>query len=455
MGRTGVRRVLVIGALAALPLAGARAAEQPKAAKSIWEQDTLTGDWGGARTALKDKGIDVSLTYINEAFGVLSGGLNRRSSYEGRFDFSVDTDLQKLIGWNGATTHVTVYQLHNGGHTAVESVGSISDPSNIDALATTRLFTAWFQQKAFDDRVSLRIGQIAADDEFLNSTTASGLVNGTFGWADVVAANMLNGGPAFPLATPGVRLAVKPIDALTVQTAVFSGDPAGKDCTEAPQQCNRYGTTFSFSGGALWMGELQYAVNQGKDAAGLPGVYKLGAWYATADFNDVQYGLNASGAQVSLGVDSTATPLTHSGNGGIYGVADQMVWRGKDSGLNLFLRGGFAPSDRNLVSYYVDAGAGLKGPLPGRPDDTLTFGVAYAKISKDVAAVDQDTVPAVVVRDYEAVFELSYAAQLAPWWTVQPDLQYIVHPNGGQDPNDPTQRLDNAFLAGIRSTIKF
>jgi porin len=248
---------------------------------------------------------------------------------------------------------------------------------------------------------------------------------------------------------------VKPTDALTVQTAVFSGNPAGGSCTDTPQQCNRYGTTFSFSGGALWMGELQYAINQGKDAVGLPGVYKLGAWYATADFNDLHYGLDASGTQVSLGVDSNATPLTHKGNSGIYGVADQMVWRGKESSLNLFLRGGFAPSDRNLVSYYVDAGAGLKGPLPGRPDDTLTFGVAYAKISKDIAAVDQDTVPAVVVRDYEAVFELNYALQVAPWWTVQPDLQYIVHPNGGQNPNDPTQRLGNAFLAGIRSTIKF
>jgi porin len=447
---------MAIGALTALSLTAAHAAEGPnKAPKSIWEQDTLTGDWGGARTALKDKGIDVNLTYINEVFGVLGGGLNQRSSYEGRFDLSVDTDLQKLIGWNGATTHVTVYQLHNSGHTAVENVGSISDPSNIDALATTRLFTAWFQQNAFDDRVSLRIGQLAADDEFLNSQTASGLINGTFGWADVVASNMLSGGPAFPLATPGARLAVKPTDALTVQTAVFSGNPAGKDCTDTPQQCNRYGTTFSFSGGALWMSELQYAINQGKDAAGLPGVYKLGAWYATADFNDVHYGINTAGAQVSLGVDNTATPLTHKGNGGIYGVADQMVWRGKDSSLNLFLRGGFAPSDRNLVSYYADAGFGLKGPISGRPDDTLTFGVAYAKISKDIAAVDQDTAPAVVVRDYETVFEVSYAAQLAPWWTVQPDLQYIVHPNGGQNPNDPTQRLGNAFLAGVRSTIKF
>lgn len=88
------------------------------------------------------------------------------------------------------------------------------------------------------------------------------------------------------------------------------------------------------------------------------------------------------------------------------------------SSLNLLMRGGYAPSDRNLVSYYVDAGAGPKGPVSGRPDDTLTFGVAYAKISTDIAALHQDQVPAVIVRDHEAVFELNYSAQLAKWWTV-------------------------------------
>ena len=425
------------------------------AQKSIWEQDTLTGDWGGARTALKDKGIDLTLVYIGETFSVLSGGLQRRGSYEGRFEFSADADFEKLIGWKGATAHVTVFQINNGNWNTADNVGSISDPSNIDAYHTTRLSTAWYQQNWFDDRISLRVGQLAADDEFLTSPTASGLINGTFGWADMMSANITNGGPAYPLATPGARLAVKPAENLTLQAAVFSGDPAGKDCMDLAQRCNAHGTTFSFSGGALWMGEAQYAVNQGKDAKGLAGVYKLGAWYATANYNDRHFGIDATGATVSLGADPTAAPLEHKGNYGFYGVADQMIWRGSESSLNLFARGGFMPSDRNLVSYYVDAGLGLKGAMPGRPDDTLTFGVAYAKISKDVASVDQDTAPAVIVRDYEMVFEVNYAYQIAPWWIVQPDLQYIVHPNGGQNPNDPTQRLGNAFLAGIRSTIKF
>jgi len=149
----------------------------------------LTGDWDGARTALKDKGVDITLISINEIMGVLSGGLHRQASYEGRIEFSVDADLDKLLGWKGATTHFTIYQLNNAGHVAADNVGSIGDVSNIDALATTRLFTAWFQQSLFDDKVSVRIGQIAADDEFFGTPTGSNLLNSIFGWASILAAN--------------------------------------------------------------------------------------------------------------------------------------------------------------------------------------------------------------------------------------------------------------------------
>ena len=49
-----------VAAIAMVSVTAAKAADMPRKApvapaeKSIWEQDTLTGDWGGARTALKD-----------------------------------------------------------------------------------------------------------------------------------------------------------------------------------------------------------------------------------------------------------------------------------------------------------------------------------------------------------------------------------------------------------------
>src|SRR5262249_24587427 len=156
-----------------------------------------------------------------------------------------------------------------------------------------------------------------------------------------------------PIAVPAVRLAVKPTDEITLLTAVFAGNPAGtNNCDEPPQICNRYGLKFGLVGGPLWINEIQYGINQAKDAKGMPGVYKLGFWYHNHSYADI------------------LTPTDHSSNWGVYGVADQMVWRGAASSLNLFMRAGAVPSDRNLVSFYIDGGAGIKGLFAGRPDDT-------------------------------------------------------------------------------------
>ena len=331
----------------------------PPPADDLWTRDKLTGDWGGARTNASKHGLDITFNYVGETLAILSGGFRQGVSYEHRFELSFDLDLDKAFGWSGATAHTTFYQIgHANGLPAANYVGSIADPSNIEALPSTRLFTSWFQQNFYDDKVSLRIGQIAADDEFLISPTASNLINSTFGYATVLAANQLQGGPVYPLATPGIRLQLKPTEEIAILSAVFAGAPAGADCTQLPQLCNPYGTTFSTSGGALFMEELQYGINQAKDAKGMPGIYKLGGWYATTSFADLHFGLDAAGMPVSLASPASASPLTHQGNWGIYGVADQMIWRAQKGpqSLNAFLRAGTSPSDRNLVESYIDGG---------------------------------------------------------------------------------------------------
>lgn len=442
-----------------LPAFGAGAAE-----KGLWEREKLTGDWGGTRSALEDRGVVVTLDYIGETLSILRGGLARGTSYEGRLDGIVNTDLEKLIGWRGASTHIRAFQIHKARHNAADLVGSIADPSNIDAVSTTRLFTAWYQQE-FGKAGSIRIGQLAADDEFLVSTTAGGLINGTFGWAAMVATNLPSGGPAYPLATPGVRLQVNLNESFSLLGAAFSGDPAGKRCYDDnpdanPQICNKHGTTFSFSGGTFWIGEAQYQVNQGKDATGLAAAYKIGAWRHTGNrFADQHFGDDGNGNIVSLATDPPL-PFNHSDNWGIYGVIDQMLWRSEGRSVSVFVRAGASPSDRNLVSRYIDGGIGFKGLLASRPDDTLTLGVAHSKISKDAAALDQDILalngPPFPIRSAETVFEASYIMQLAPWWSLQPDFQYIVKPGGNvPHPDNGTKTVGNAVVVGVRSTINF
>lgn len=410
-------------------------------------RDALTGNWGGARTSLSKMGIDWNLTYTGEVFSNMSGGLTRGTAYEDLIDLELESDLNKLFGWKGGTAHLSLYQINDSGRNAGDLVGAISDISGIDARPAFRLFTLYVQQE-LGSAGSLRIGQIAADDEFVISDTAALLVNGSFGWANPVDDNLPGGGPAYPLATPGIRLKLDPSEEVKVLAAIFSGNPAG-DCApnEKPEVCNKHGTTFSFTGGALFMGEVQYRPNaklNGHGDGGPPeSAYRLGGWYHNDEFPDL------------------ANPkLEREGNWSIYGIFDQAVWRNASSALTLFLGVAATPEDRSPISFYIDGGFGIYGPLASRPDDVIIFGVAYSDISSDLEALNKATRRAtgisIPIQDSETAIELTYIAQVTPWWTLQPDLQYIIHPGGNvPSPNNPTRAVEDSFLVGFRTRVTF
>lgn len=461
MPRLNVRSFLIFGRLAAASVAPCGLPEAAHADEpGLWERPTLGGDVFGLRPLLAERGIGFTVHYIGETLGNVAGGVRRDLVYEGRFELSTDVDLDKLAGLAGGSFHAGAY-LTNGHGLSADNVPSIMPASNIEARSTERLFTLWYQQEAMHDRLSLRIGQLAADDEFLLSPTAGTFINGTFGWAALAASNLPSGGPAYPLAAPGARLRVGPADDPSLQLAAFAGDPAGRGTPGDPQKRDDSGTTFSTEGGALLIAEAHYPVNHGKDAKGLPGVYKLGGWYHTGSFDDLRFD------NVGTSLESPAsngTPRSHRGNFGIYAVADHMLWRRAgtdDQGLSAFLRVGGAPSDRNLVSFYSDGGVAFKGPFAGRPNDTIALGAGMAFVSGGAAARDRDRNafngldgP---VRDSETVIELTYSAEITPWWLLQPDLQYVRRPAGGTiDPTDANGRraVGDAIVVGLRTSLK-
>jgi porin len=456
---SAIALALLLAAFA--PGAQAQGASNHANDQDIWHRDTLTGDWGGARTALAKQGITFDLGYTGEALAIVDGGVHRGSLYEGLLNLGVDADLGKLYGWNGTTFHAQVFQIHGHGPSPYY-VQNLMDISNIEAVPATRLYTLWLQQDLFDGRVSVRAGQLAADDEFVVTPSAAGLINGTFGWFTLGSANLPSSGPAYPLATPGIRLQLQPTHNLALLAAAFSGDPAGNPGDEDPQRRNRHGTNFSTSGGTFWIAEAQYQIGQDKNSAALPGLYRLGAWYHTGTFDDQRLD-DAGGSLAAPG--SSGIALQHHGDYAIYAEADQTVWREPgtdDQGASVFVRVGTAPGNRNLVDFYADGGLRWQGLLPGRDQDALSLGVAYARISGDAQALDRDTrnftgthIP---IRDHEAVVELNYAIQMAPWWTLQPDIQYVVHPGGDvADPADAsgTSAIPNAWVVGLRTTITF
>ncbi|KVE39063.1 carbohydrate porin [Burkholderia sp. BDU5] len=441
----------------------ARAAEAAPAPTGFWERSNLLGDMGGLRSKLGDHGITLNLQETSEYLRNLSGGTHRGGAYDGLTQFGFSVDTEKAIGLPGGTFNASGLQIHGTSLTS-RNLQLLQTASGIEAEGATRLWELWYQQSFAGGRADVKIGQQSLDQEFMVSQYAGTFINATFGWPVLPAVDMPAGGPAYPLSSLGVRLRYKPSDAWTVMAGVFDGNPAGG--IGDAQRLNRHGTNFNVHNGALFIGELQYALNappadpKAPQPAGLPGMYKLGVWYNSERFDDPRYDTNG----VSLADPaSNGIAATHRGNYGVYAVADQMVWRpSADSprSLNVFARVMGAPGDRNAVDFALNAGVTLKAPFAGRDNDTAGLAVSYAKVGSHARGVDGDTgvftTPGYPVRRAETLVEATYQYQVTPWWQLQADFQYAFRPGGGiPNPNEPGSRIGNEAIVGVRTTIIF
>jgi len=429
------------------PAADAAAADAPKPT-GFWERDRLTGDWGGVRDELEDAGLKLGATEISDGLANLSGGKATGATYQGETELDLDLDLEKLADWTGAKVHISGVTVHGRSVTTNYS-NALYTASSIDADRGSRLLDLYLDQDFADGLASLRIGQAGADEEFMISKVATPFLNGVFGYPGLPTLDQPSGGPEYPFATPMARLKLTPSDQWTVLIAAFNGDPVGGGFSpKDPAPLDPSGTSFRTDGGVLGFVEAQYAVNQDKDAEGLPATYKLGIWAQSSRFPNQH-------------VDPTVEKL--NGDFSVYAIADQMLWRradSKDEGISVFARIMGAPDDRNLVSLYADTGVAFKGPFEDRGDDIAGFAIGYSKISDSTRVYDQtlqQTTPGRPIRDYEIDLEATYQYTVTPWWQLQPDMQYVVHPGGNIAASErfPHGAVNDAVVAGLRTTITF
>lgn len=365
-------------------------------------------------------------------------------------------DLEKLVGWRGATINANGYHLHGHGVTT-KNLGNLMTISSIESARHGFLLNDLFlDQKLLDDRLALAIGQFAAEEEFMISNLGANFVNATFGAPAIFGVDLPNGGPAFPYSTPGIRVAYNPTPPLTLRAAVFNGDPFGGSRND-----DRHGTAFSVGHGAFAIAEAAYAVTPGADQPGLPAAYKAGVWYDSKRFEN----LRRDRQGLSL-VDPASTGLARkeSGTFALYVMADQMIWRKpgtENGGLGTFGRFFAAPQrNRNPITYNLDGGVTYKGPFPGRDDDVAGVAFGYSKVSNALRALDRETIRFTGVRqpvqNYEALIEVTYIAQITPWLAIQPDFQYVFNPGGHvPDPDDPSRAEPYAAIFGVRASITF
>ena len=450
--------MIAFSRLAAVALALFAAFMNPAAA----EEDTssfgllcpgprLFDDLGGLRDRLGKSGIKLCATEIAEGFANLTGGLRRGVTFDGALQVQLGVDLGQY-GLPGGMFYVSAWQLHGRGPSR-SLVGNLQTVSGVEATNATRLDDIWFEQ-VFSPTLSLRLGQMRVDEEFLGHTDAGNLfLNSFFGFPGVTSLGLPSGGPVFPLGTPGVRIKYAPTENLTLLAGIFNGDPAGTGLVD-PQRRNADGLRFRTRDGVMAFAEAQYSTTIAEQY----GIYKIGGFFNSGRFPDQRFDSNG----VSLAAPgSTGIPATRRGDAGFYLMADQTIWHsGGDApqAVGLFARAVLTRRDRNPADLSLDAGITWKGPF-GQTDDIAGLGVTYVRISDQLRLLDQDAAritPGLPIRSQETVFELTYVHQIRPGWLIQPDLQYIHRPGGGVvNPLAPTERLRSAVLLGLRTTLQF
>lgn len=401
-------------------------------------QDYLFGNWGGHRTSLRDKGVDFEFLYFGANPRNFHGGIETGQAYQGVFWGMLDVYTDKLFGLPGGHFRYGTVSLHGEDHFSDNHIGDFNKVSTLDFPGAFRLLHLWYEQSLLENRVSLKVGQMTVDEDFIvpefyHSMASMALLNQTMFYPSL-AFNLWDipgfppghhALPSIPYGALGARLRYDPVENFYVQAAVYDGEP---DLTSTYMDWELTG-----SQGALAYFELGLKINQGKDDDGLPGNVKLGGYLHTDDFADNE--------DVILGfLGLTAGTKTHDYNYGGYLLLDQTLYleQGKEDparqGLAGFFRLTGAPKDRNLTQFGLDGGLVYRGLIPGRDWDSIGIAASYLELSDDIADAQRTAntfVPGLFeVVDYEGVIELTYKAQLTAWWAMHASVQRVIHPGG-------------------------
>ena len=423
---------------------------------SPFGSDHLFGDWGGARTWLQNRGIQVNLDYLTEDTGNFTGGRSQGFAYAGQIGLELDADLEKLFGWRGAAFHsMTVNREGTNG-----SVGTIGDD-----IATTQeiyggggnklahLVYAYVEQSLLADRLDLAGGWLPVGTYFASSPLFCDFVNVLFcgnphplpnypGELDWPQATF--GGQARYLLTPSIYLM------------------AG-----AFQQDTSFGTGGGGGSGFAWADSKKSGVSIPVELGWVPrfgpthliGHYKAGYDRDTHRYPDVLE--NRQGVPTLIG----GGPSVSNDRDDFYVLADQMLLRqgaGDTDGVIVF--GGWVHATQSVspLTQHAFVAAVTTGSPWGRPKDTFGASWNWVEMSgaftraQEIASALGQSFPnnvdgfgtAYGPQNTEQVVELTYSIHAYHGVTFQPDFQYIIRP--GATTNTP-----DAAVLGFRTNINF
>lgn len=358
--------------------------------------------------------VSIEASYKSDVVGVVDGGVAHGVRWLDNLNVTATLDLDVLAGWNGATVFVNV--LNNLGGRPNDLAGSIQGINNIE-VADTRLkvYEAWIEQ-TLGKAVSLRAGLYDLNSEFYQNDASALLISPPFGIGSELSATGPNGPSIFPSTALAARVNASFGDAY-VRAAVVNA--------KAGTLGDEHGVALFGHDGALLIGELGWSGN---------GKVSVGFWRYTKD----QPLIDAP--------DITVGPTDHRAQG-IYFSAEHALYA-KEGGATVsgFLRGGVSDGHTTPFSGGWQAGVLVEHVFTARPASSFSLGVGSAILSSSYR--DSSAALGAPLLKTETIIEATYKDEILPGLSLQPDVQYVIHPSA-----DPGIR--NALVIGLRVQFDF
>jgi len=380
-------------------------------------------------TILYNHGISLTLNYTGEAAANPSGGIRQGSDYAGQIYLGTDFDMAKIAGLTGTTIHVAITQRH-GRNLAADDIGNNTSVQEVYGTQNLHLAVLTIEQKLLDGRLDITAGRTVANIAFLNSPlycdfqSNSACGNPTFIFKD-------SNFTYFPASSWGGDARFLFTPTTYIHSGIYEVNPVDKTFLA-------HG--FDFSGehatGVVIPTELGYTTAQN--------LYAIGGWYDTGAYQDP---LNDQTGQPAL---LAGQPYAnHHDRSGLFLRFTQNI---TTTGLAVF--GVFMTKLSGEVNenQYYELGAVQTGTFAGRPQDTAGFVIndqdfSNAFVENIAAASGNKNIPR-----REIMMELNYGAQLTPWLTAMPNLQYIINPDQSAEPTR-RKNIPNAFVVGLKFTV--
>lgn len=383
-----------------------------------WGADTLSGNWGGARSSFYDKGITVELVHKSDVLANAHGGIKQGSVWMANTEAAINMDLWKLAGWDGTSAFAQYHFQHgnqskdfNGSY-----VGSFAGVDNIETgTSAGQFFQAWVQKNSADDSLSVLAGLYAIDSEFYVTETSGLFIQPPYGMSAEMAQTGKNGPPIFPVGALAVRLKYTSSN-YYLQVALTDGVPGEPD--------NPRGTHIRLGNGDGTLSIVEFGYNASAQGKSLNKT-ALGLWRYSAHATDL--------------VNGEPRP-----DQGYYFLAEHTLHAEQydpAQGLSGFVRFGTANKNVYQADWSGSLGLNYQGLFEGRDVDAAGIAVTTSHAGSRYRQLNASG-------SYETVVEISYRAQFQPWLAAQPMVQRIFNPN-----MDTT--LGQVWVAGMRLEVAF